>query len=204
MTQPNDPQRQFELAAQQAREKVAREKQAQEKARQEALAKAKADEARHQARLEMFRTLFRRYQEELIRPMLVAFANAQKLRFTGPEIDVPPREPQPWATSVLTLQRVKGPAIGVQVVLRLMPTGVFSGETVKVSISAREDRGDNQLKKLWTTYVSGSGRLFEKDHSFPLADFEKRFPHLATDVWLREQLAALSAAVAEVLARSGG
>src|SRR5882762_2258459 len=72
MTQPNDPQRRFELAAQQAREKVAREKQAQEKARQEAIAKAKADEARHQARLEMFRTLFHRYQEELIRPMLVA------------------------------------------------------------------------------------------------------------------------------------
>src|SRR5262249_3690166 len=86
MTQPNDPQRQFELAAQQARERGPREKQAQEKARREPIAKAKAEEARQQARLETFRTLFRRYQQELVRPMLIAFANAQKLRFTGPEV----------------------------------------------------------------------------------------------------------------------
>jgi hypothetical protein len=204
MTQPNDPQHQFELAAQQAREKVAREKAAQEKARQEALAKAKADEARHQARLEMFRTLFRRYQQELVRPMLVAFANAQKLRFTGPEVDVPAGEPQPCATSVLTLQRAKGPAIAVQCALRLAPGTVFSGESVKASLSAREDRGDNKLQKLWNTYVSGAARLFEKDRSFPAAEFEKQFPHPGTDAWLREQLAALSATVAEVLARSGG
>jgi hypothetical protein len=204
MTQPNDPQRQFELAAQQAREKVAREKQAQEKARQEAIAKAKADEARHQARLEMFRTLFRRYQQELARPMLIAFANAQKLRFTGPEVDVPASEPQPCAISVLTLHRVKEPAIAVQLALRLVPTGVFRGETVKATLSAREDRGDNKLQKLWNTYVSGAARLFEKDHSFPVADFEKTFPSPPADAWLREQLAALSAAVAEVLARSGG
>jgi hypothetical protein len=203
MTQPNDQQRQFELAAQQAREKVAREKQAQEKARQEALAKAKAEEARQQARLEMFRKMFRRYQQELVRPMLIAFANAQKLRFTGPDVDVPAGEAQPCATSVLTLQRPKGPAIAVQFALRLAPSSMFSGETVKATLSGREDRGDNKLQKLWNTYVSGAARLFEKDRSFPAAEFEKQFPHAAADAWLREQLAALSATVAEVLARSG-
>jgi hypothetical protein len=203
MTQPNDPQRQFELAAQQAREKVAREKQAQEKARQEAIARAKADEARHQARLGRFRDLFRRYQQELIRPMLIAFANAQKLHFTGPTLEVPDAEPQPSATSLLTLQRAKGPAIAVQLALRLAPASVFSGESVKVSLSARADRGDNKLQKLWNTYVSGAARLFEKDRAFPAADFEKQFPNPPADAWLREQLAALSATVAEALARSG-
>jgi hypothetical protein len=204
MTQSNDPQRQFELAAQQAREKVAREKLAQEKAQQEALARARAEEARQQARLEMFRTLFRRYQHELVRPMLIALANAQKLRFTGPEVEVPANEPQPCATSVLTLHRPKGPAIAVQFALRLAPKSMLSGETVKASLSAREDKGDNKLQKLWNTYVSGAARLFEKERSFPAGEFEKQLPHPATDAWLREQLAALSASVAEVLARSGG
>jgi hypothetical protein len=207
MKQSDDPANQFQRAAEQARRKALdeeNERRRLEKERQDKLAHERKQTI---ARNVGFRQRLARFHLDVVHPLLRSFAEVQKLSFTGPVTDVVPKADDECAVltnvganTVVRMLKGKDQAIELHVGTSVAK-GLLRGEKVQVTVSARQDQGGNAVQKLWSQYVSGAGKLFDKGTDLTLPDFDQQTQNGKLEAWLREQLTALSYVCAQLLAR---
>jgi hypothetical protein len=204
MTAPNNPQNDFERAAQQARDKVAAERlKKEEEARKKAeaaAAKAQQEEEQARARRQQYIDVVGRFHQEFVVPLLRSFAQAQRIPSDGPTTEPSKAGAAPGHKTVVVLMPPSKPNLTVTVSCQLVEptglTGVFRSKD-SVAVQVQEVLEIPAWKR-----ILGMDHVFNQTTHFVVGDFAGN-QRLTVETWVRQKVTELSAKTAEVLARQG-